>query len=312
MRLARAAVGHAHREARFAVLVAHVGEAHVGLRAAAIGDDAAVAHLADHLLHHRMVDAHHGEAVEGNVLDEGEEGLLGLVEGAVMVEVLGIDVGDDHDVGGKLDEGAVGFIRLHHHPVALAEARIGAIGVDDAAVDDGGIEVAGIEQCGDQRGGRGLAVRAAHGHAGLEAHQLGQHLGAAHDGQVAVARFDQFRIVVLHRGGDDDDLRIAEVLRLVADMHVDAALAQAGDVVVVGEVGALHLVAQRRHHLGDAAHADAADADEMDGADVAREFHGLFPCEFLGEIGKTLGRIGFPVPQRRRRRLLKLALLRAE
>ena len=28
-------------------------------------------------------------------------------------------------------------------------------------------------------------------------------------------------------------------------------------------------------HLGDAAHADAADADEMHRADVARQFHGF-------------------------------------
>jgi hypothetical protein len=29
-------------------------------------------------------------------------------------------------------------------------------------------------------------------------------------------------------------------------------------------------------HLGDAAHADAADADEMHGPDIARHLHGLF------------------------------------
>ena len=206
MRLAGAAVGHAHRETRLAFLVTHVGQAHVGLRAAAIGDDAAVAHLADHLLHHRMVDAHHGKTVEGNVLDEGEEGFLRLVERAVVVKMLGVDVGDDHDVGGKLHEGAVGLIRLHYHPVTLAEAGVGAIGVDDATVDDGWVKVAGIEQCRHQRGGRRLAMRAAHCHAGLEPHEFGEHFRAAHDGQVAVARFHQFRIVVLHRGRDDHDL----------------------------------------------------------------------------------------------------------
>jgi hypothetical protein len=98
--------------------------------------------LADQRLHHRMIDAHHRKAVERHVLDEGQESLLGLVERAVVIEMLGIDVGDDHHIGRQLDEGAVGLVRLDHHPVALAEPRIGAIGVDDAAVDDSRIEAA--------------------------------------------------------------------------------------------------------------------------------------------------------------------------
>ena len=146
--LAGAPIGHAHREAGFPVLVAHLHQAHVGLRAPTIGDDATVAHLADHLLHHRMVDAHDGEAIEGNILDEGEEGLLRLVEGTVMVKVLGVDIGDDHHIRRKLHEGAIGLIRLDDHPVALAEPRIGAIGIDDAAIDDGRVEVACVQQRG--------------------------------------------------------------------------------------------------------------------------------------------------------------------
>ena len=143
--------------------------------------------LPDQRLHHRMVGAHHREAVERHVLDEGAEGLLHRLEGLEVVEMLGVDVGDDGDVGRQLQEGAVGLVGLDHHPVAGAEPRIGAVGVDDAAVDDGRIEAAGIEQRGDQRGGRGLAVRAGDRDAALQPHQLGQHLGAAHDRQ-ALAR----------------------------------------------------------------------------------------------------------------------------
>jgi hypothetical protein len=45
------------------------------------------------------------------------------------------------------------------------------------------------------------------------------------------------------------------------------------DVGVVGGVGALHGIAEIDQHLGDAAHADAADADEMDRSDLARQSH---------------------------------------
>ena len=83
----------------------------------------------------------------------------------------------------------------------------------------------------------------------------------------------QFRIALLDGGRDHDDGGVVEVLGLVADEALDALVAQALDVGAVGLVGALHLVAEVVQHLGDAGHADAADADEVHGADVARHLH---------------------------------------
>jgi hypothetical protein len=53
----------------------------------------------------------------------------------------------------------------------------------------------------------------------------------------------------------------------MADGNGDAQLAQPLDVVIVGDVRALDGIAQIDQDLGDARHADAADADEMNGAD---------------------------------------------
>ena len=97
-------------------------------------------------LHHRMIDAHHGEAVERHVLDESLERILHRFERLEVVEMLRIDVGDDRDVGRQLQERAVALVGLDHHPVAGAEPRVGAVGIDDAAVDDGRIEIARVEQ----------------------------------------------------------------------------------------------------------------------------------------------------------------------
>ena len=68
---------------------------HVGLRIFAVGDDAAILDAADEALHHRMVDAHHREAVERHVLDEGAKRLLHGFESLEVIEMLGIDIGDD-------------------------------------------------------------------------------------------------------------------------------------------------------------------------------------------------------------------------
>ena len=241
--------------------------------------------LPTRVLHHGMIDAHHGKAIERQVLDEMAEGVLHRFEGLEVIEMLGIDIGDDRDLGRQLQERAVTLVRFDHHPVAGAKPRIRAIGVDDAAIDHGGIEAAGIEQRCDHRGRGGLAVGAGDGDAALQPHQLGQHLGAAHHRNAAFARRRQFRIVALDRGGDHDDLRAVDVLRLVADRDPRAVLAQTVEIVIVRGVRALHGIAEIEQHLGDAAHADPADPDEVDGSDLARQSHALFPDLAAGKGG---------------------------
>src|SRR6516162_744967 len=50
-------------------------------------------------------------------------------------------------------------------------------------------------------------------------------------------------------------------------------LSQAFDIGVLGLIGPLHRVTEVHQHLGEAAHADAADADEMHWTDVVRQSH---------------------------------------
>ena len=107
----------------------------------------------------------------------------------------------------------------------------------------------------------------------LEPHQLGEHLRPAHHGNAPRARRDDLGIVALDGRRNDDHRGLAEIRLIVADRDRRALLAQALDVGVVGEVRALDLVAEVDEHLGDARHADAADADEVDRADLARQFH---------------------------------------
>ena len=174
------AVGEDHVEMRGAFGEADIDRAYVGLRRETIGDEPAVDDTPDHRLHFGMIDAKHRKTVERHVLDETLEGVAHLVEGAVIIEMVGVDVGDDGDHRRKAQESAVALVGFHHHPFAGAQPRIGAVSVDDAAVDDGGIEPASIQQRRDHRRGRRLAVGAGHRDAGFQPHDLGQHFGAAH------------------------------------------------------------------------------------------------------------------------------------
>ena len=59
----------------------------------------------------------------------------------------------------------------------------------------------------------------------------------------------------------------------MADGDLDTFVAQPFHIGTVGDVRAGDGVAEIGQHLGDTAHADAPDADEMHRSDVARQFH---------------------------------------
>src|SRR5439155_8438847 len=65
----------------------------VRLGGEAVSDDAPVAHPGDDRLHFRMIDAQQRGAIERHILDELDERILHLVEAAIMIEMLGIDIG---------------------------------------------------------------------------------------------------------------------------------------------------------------------------------------------------------------------------
>lgn len=122
---------------------------HIGARRKAIGHDPPVTDARDDRLHFGMIEAQQRRTVEGHVLDELDERRLHLLERAIMVEMLGIDVGHDREGAVEPQEAAVALIRLDDHPVALAQPGIRAVLVDDPAVDHGRVHPAGIEDCRD-------------------------------------------------------------------------------------------------------------------------------------------------------------------
>ncbi len=88
--------------------------------------------------------------------------------------------------------------------------------MDDAAVDHRWVDATTVEQGGDHRGGGGFAVGACDRDVGAQAHQFGQHLGAAHDGQAKAAGFVQFGVATFDGGRDHDDFGAFEVLGALA------------------------------------------------------------------------------------------------
>ena len=72
----------------------------------------------------------------------------------------------------------------------------------------------------DHAGRRGLAVRAGDRDRVTEAHQFAEHHRALHDGQATRLRLDDFGIVRLHGGRDDQHVGLADVLGRVTDLDL--------------------------------------------------------------------------------------------
>ncbi len=247
---------------RVAVHLDPVG-AVVGLVALAVGDVPAL-HVGEERLHPGVVVAEDGEAVERDPVHEVEEPAPERLRRLPVIEVLRVDVRDDGDGRRDAQERAVGLVRLDDHVVALPELRVRPEGVHLPADHRGGIEAGVGEEVRRHRGGGGLPVRAGDGDAVLEPHELGEHLGPGDDRDLAPPRLHHLGVVAPDRRGDDDDVHLGEVLGGVAPGDATAERGEAPGDVGLLEVGAGDGVAEVEEHLGDAAHADAADPDEVD------------------------------------------------
>src|SRR4029079_15343680 len=104
-------------------------------------------------------------------------------------------------------------------------------------------------------------------------HQLGEHLGAADDGNAALLGGFEFRIAGFHRARDHERGGAVEIGWVMANQAADVTGAQALEIGAVLEVAALECVAAGMHHLGDGAHANAAYADDMHEAGLLRIGH---------------------------------------
>ena len=204
---------------------------------------------------------------------------------AVGVHVVFVDIGNHGEHGTKIQEGGVAFVGLGHDVVALPELGVTAGGGEFAADNEGGVEAGGAEDGGGQAGGGGFAMGAGDGDALAQAHQFGQHQRARNHRNVLRVRGLHFGIVGLDGGGGYDDIDVFHLLGAVAVENADAGLLQALGYGAGGLVGAGNAEVEVVQHFGDAAHAGAADADEVDFLDAV--FHGV--CNGVGSFRAAEG-----------------------
>ena len=167
--------------------------------------------------------------------------------------------------GQQHQERPVALVRLRHHVLAAPQPRVAAEGAEPSADHRRRIEPGALEHERDHRRRRRLAVRARDRDREPQPHQLGEHLGPRnHRNAAPLAPRRSPGWCGLTADEYDHHVGVADVARRVPFEHADAAgrFEPRRHLRPPGVRSADH-VAEVGQQFGDAAHADAADADEV-------------------------------------------------
>ena len=213
----------------------------------------------------RRVAANDNGAGLAHELHELNERGLDLFEGAVVIQVIGFDVGNDHDIGIEIQKGAIGLVGLAYKVLARAVATVGVVTLDDTADQEAGVEAHAIEH-GGAHGRRGrLAMGSRNGDRRMAMSQSGEHLCARPNGNAELASADQLGVRLGDSGGDNHHvgLHLVDGFGLVADMNIDTSTRELANIARGLKIGTRHNIAALMQNEGDTAHAGAANPDKV-------------------------------------------------
>jgi hypothetical protein len=249
----------------------HIGNHKIGLTGRAIGEDRPVDARQDGL-HVGLIEAQHDRTIERNTIDELQEGLLNFLERMVLPQMLAVDRRDHRDHRGEQQERAIAFVRLDDHVFALPDAGVRAGMVHAAAHDERRIEPGSGQHRGCHGSGGGLSMRAGDGDAVFQAHQLGEHFGARDHRNFQAVRLGNLDVVRRNGRRYDNDVRAVDVVGCVAFLNRGAQIPQALGNGSRLQIGTRNRVTARKQDFGNAAHAAAPDADQMDPLKIAQRY----------------------------------------
>ena len=261
------------------LMLADVHRLVVCLRLNAEGAHGAI-QAVDHLHHvgivrigHDGVAGHQGELLEGK---------LQLAHGAVVVQMVVVDVQQHRNVRREVQKGLGELTGLDHNGVAAAVLAVTADQGQLAADHRGGILPGQLQQAGDHGGGSGLAMGACHADAaGVQPAHIAQENAALQHGNAPGIRLPQLGVVLVNGGGIHDHIRAQHVFGVVPHEHLDAHGPLRVDDAALVHITSGDGIAPGMQDLHQRIHTAAADADEMEalyavqqvGIKAAQEVH---------------------------------------
>ena len=183
-------------------------------------------HRIEQLPHTGAVGTGDDAPVRLHLREKLPERLGQLIERAVDVQVVRLQVRHHREVRRILEKRSVILVRLNDNLVAVARRGVRAQ-VAHFAADKVGRRVARSHQHGGDEAGRGcLAMAAGHADRGAPLHQLRDELGALEQRDASTSCFCELWVVLLCRGRRNHELRIRHMLGTVPLEDGDAHRSQ--------------------------------------------------------------------------------------
>ena len=187
-----------------------------------------------------------------------------MVDILEIIQMVGVDVQDDLRPGPQRKEAIHIFARLCHEILTLAHLDVAVELVEDAAHQHRGRVVSRLQNEAHHGRGRGLAVGTGDRDGDLVVrHDGAQRIRPGNDGDASSSGFRQLRIFHGDRSGIDQQIRIAQIVGVVADKYLSALLFQHLRDGTLLHVRTGYPVTSGQQDLCDAGETDAADADAM-------------------------------------------------
>lgn len=156
--------------------------------------------------------AQDSQAILGiELLDELLEGVDDVVQRAIMVHMVGVDIGDDGNIRVLLEESPIAFIGFGNNIRAFPQDGIAMQVIDFAADDDGRVLMTFFEDLAQHGRRRRLAMGTGYRNPLPPAHDVDQGIGPMDDRNPAAARFGQFYVSIADGRRNDDDLGILQI-----------------------------------------------------------------------------------------------------
>ena len=211
-----------------------------------------------------VLRAGHQQAAGDHAARELDENLLELLAGMVPIQVIGLDVGDDLDRRGVVQERAVRLVGLGDEHVPATQVRAGTQLGQHAAHGNRRVQPAGRQAHREHARRRRLPVRAGDADKAHSRRRKSKSLRAVNDPLATLARNRQLRIVLADRSRDHNHGARIHVRGLVPDEGANAHRTQVLEDGGLLAVRAFDRGAPRSQKLRDDAHARAADTDQME------------------------------------------------
>ena len=209
----------------------HVDRAHVTLGAEPVGDSAVAPRQFGP---DRVVAADHLRSLD--LAEVVVEPCDDAVERAVVIEMIGFDVGEHGAVQREFEMGAIALVGLDDEPIAMGPLRPGAE-IGDVPADDEARTHPGLREDQHQhRRGRGLAVGAGDRERPCPRTDRGEHARPAQHGHPGGSCLVEFDVPFRNRRRCGHRIDAVDEGAVVADVHLDAGGADPFEHRMVAEI----------------------------------------------------------------------------